>query len=59
VRQVTRASNEQHNFDSFQLHSLKASFSLLVIKSWDPMSVLNYSLQSFFKLFSHFAGEMQ
>nr|XP_012571054.1 phosphatidylinositol/phosphatidylcholine transfer protein SFH13 [Cicer arietinum]XP_012571055.1 phosphatidylinositol/phosphatidylcholine transfer protein SFH13 [Cicer arietinum] len=23
VRQITRSSNEQHNFDSFQLHSLK------------------------------------
>lgn len=32
MRQITRASNEQNNFDSFQLHSLKASLSLLVTK---------------------------
>jgi len=32
VRQITRVSNEQNNFDSFQLHSLKASLSLLVMK---------------------------
>jgi hypothetical protein len=55
VRQVTRASNEQHNFDSFQLHSLKASFNLLVIKKLGCHECLLFYL----KLFSHFAGEMQ
>lgn len=51
MRQITRPSNEKHNFDSFQLQSLKASFSLLDIKKFGISQVLTNLLYGFITFF--------